>query len=314
MKSSHTYYTGLLFLLPSLAGVLVFVLVPFADVIRRSFTGMPENKWAGIENYITVFQNTAFQMAAGNTVRFLAVCMPLLILSSLAISVFLNNKTSLAQFLKNAYLVPMAIPVASVVILWKVLFHKQGLLNGLLTAAGLSTVDWINSKYAFWVLVFSYVWKNIGYNIVLWVAGLSSIPTSIYEAARVDGAGEWKIFTRITLPNLSKVFNTIVILSLLNSFKVFREAYLVAGNYPDESMYLLQHLFQNWYRELSLDKLSAAAVVVAVVITLLVLPMQKAFYLERKPRTKPALPAAEKKGRKEKGRKKLHIGTKKVRL
>lgn len=285
MKSTRTYYTGILFLLPSLAGVLVFVLLPFADVIRRSFTETPENKWAGIENYITVFQNAAFQMAAGNTVRFLAVCMPLLIVSSLAISIFLNNQTRLGQFLKSAYLVPMAIPVASVVILWKVLFHQQGLLNGLL-AAGSAAVDWMNSKYAFWVLVFSYVWKNIGYNIVLWMAGLSSIPASIYEAARVDGAGEWKIFTRITLPNLSKVFYTIVILSLLNSFKVFREAYLVAGNYPDESMYLLQHLFQNWYRELSLDKLSAAAVVIAVVITLLVLPIQKAFYLERKSKIK----------------------------
>jgi len=280
MKSSRVHYTGILFLLPSLTGVLIFVLLPFADVIRRSFTGMPDHQWAGLDNYINVFQNEAFQLAVGNTLRFLAVCMPLLILSSLAISVYLSGQTRIGQFLKNAYLVPMAIPVASVVILWKVLFHKQGLLSGLLSMIGLAPVDWMNSKYAFWVLVFSYVWKNIGYNIVLWMAGLSSIPTSIYEAARVDGAGEWKLFTRITLPNLFKVFYTIVILSLLNSFKVFREAYLVAGNYPDQSMYLVQHLFQNWYRELSLDKLSAAAVVIALGITMLVLPMQKAFYDE----------------------------------
>jgi len=281
MKSSRVHYTGILFLLPSLTGVLIFVLLPFADVIRRSFTGMPDHQWAGLDNYINVFRNEAFQLAAGNTLRFLAVCMPLLILSSLAISVYLSGQTKIGQFLKNAYLVPMAIPVASVVILWKVLFHKQGLLSGLLSMIGLVPVDWMNSKYAFWVLVFSYVWKNIGYNIVLWMAGLSSIPTSIYEAARVDGAGEWKLFTRITLPNLFKVFYTIIILSLLNSFKVFREAYLVAGNYPDQSMYLVQHLFQNWYRELSLDKLSAAAVVIAVGITMLVLPMQNAFYDER---------------------------------
>ena len=281
MKSSRVHYTGILFLLPSLTGVLIFVLLPFADVIRRSFKGMPDHQWAGLDNYINVFRNEAFQLAAGNTLRFLAVCMPLLILSSLAISVYLSGQTKIGQFLKNAYLVPMAIPVASVVILWKVLFHKQGLLSGLLSMIGLVPVDWMNSKYAFWVLVFSYVWKNIGYNIVLWMAGLSSIPTSIYEAARVDGAGEWKLFTRITLPNLFKVFYTIIILSLLNSFKVFREAYLVAGNYPDQSMYLVQHLFQNWYRELSLDKLSAAAVVIAVGITMLVLPMQNAFYDER---------------------------------
>ena len=82
------------------------------------------------------------------------------------------------------------------------------------------------------------------------------------------------------MPNLTKVTFTIVILAVLNSFKVFREAYLVAGNYPHDSMYLLQHLFQNWYRELSLDKLSAAAVIVAVMITALVLPLQKVFYQE----------------------------------
>lgn len=279
MKLTRQQKTGILFILPSLAGVLVFVMLPFFDVIRRSFTGIG-NQWAGIKNYAAVFGNAAFRLAAVNTLRFLAVCMPLLMLLSLGISVFLNKQTKLGQALKSAYLMPMAIPVASVVIMWKVLFHDQGILNGLLAAVDGTPQKWMDSEASFWILVFSYIWKNIGYNIVLWMAGLSGISESIYEAARVDGAGEWQIFFRITMPNLTKVTFTIVILAVLNSFKVFREAYLVAGNYPHDSMYLLQHLFQNWYRELSLDKLSAAAVIVAVMITALVLPLQKVFYQE----------------------------------
>lgn len=279
MKLTRQQKAGILFILPSLAGVLVFVMLPFSDVIRRSFTGIG-NQWAGIKNYAAVFGNAAFRLASANTLRFLAVCMPLLMLLSLGISVFLNKQTKLGQALKSAYLMPMAIPVASVVIMWKVLFHDQGILNGLLAAVGGTPQKWMDSEASFWILVFSYIWKNIGYNIVLWMAGLSGISESIYEAARVDGAGEWQIFFRITMPNLTKVTFTIVILAVLNSFKVFREAYLVAGNYPHDSMYLLQHLFQNWYRELSLDKLSAAAVIVAVLITALVLPLQKVFYQE----------------------------------
>lgn len=135
----------------------------------------------------------------------------------------------------------------------------------------------MNTGASFSVLVISYIWRNLGYDVILWVAGLSTIPQVLYEAARVDGAGEWKCFTRITLPNLLPSLFTIVVLSLLNAFKVFREAYLVAGDYPQEDMYLLQHLFNNWYRELSMDKMSTAAVVTGIVILVLILVLQKAW-------------------------------------
>lgn len=266
--------TGVLFLLPSLAGVAFFVLIPFADVVRRSFLEAISETWVGFKNYTAVFQNQAFQLAALNTLRFIGICIPLLIILSLLISIFLHRQSRYGYFIKMAYLMPMAIPVASVALLWQILFDKQGILNGLLAKTGGSAVDWMNSGYAFGVLVFSYLWKNVGYNIVLWMAGLSSIPADIYEAAKVDGAGEWKIFWKITLPNLLPVSAVITVLSLLNSFKVFREAYLVAGSYPHESMYLLQHLFNNWYRELSLDKLTAAAVIMALVIALFVIWLQ----------------------------------------
>jgi multiple sugar transport system permease protein len=268
---------GLLFILPSLLGVCIFLLIPFIDVVRRSFTGAVSGAFVGLDNYINIFQTPAFLLAGKNTLRFTAVCIPILLFLSLFIAVFLQKQKRFGRLLKSTFLIPMAIPVASVVLLWRLLFHGNGILNGILGGLGVSGQNWMNTDYAFGILVFSYVWKNLGYDIVLWVAGLSSISPDIYEAARVDGAGEWKCFTKITMPNLLPSLYTISVLSFLNSFKVFREAYLVAGDYPHESMYMMQHLFNNWFRELSLDKMAAGAVINALIIFILITLLQRAW-------------------------------------
>ena len=97
---------------------------------------------------------------------------------------------------------PMALPAVSVALLWRLLFHSQGLANQWMGRFGMEGSDWMNTGKAFWILVASYIWRNLGYDIILWMAGLSGISESIYEAARLDGAGEWQCFLRITLPNL----------------------------------------------------------------------------------------------------------------
>lgn len=277
IKHKKYNYIGILFILPSLVGVCVFILIPFLDVVRRSFLSSVTEKWVGLSNYATIFNNSAFQLAGKNTLRFVGVCIPMLIIFSLIIANFLYKHTKIGQTLKVAFLVPMAIPVASIVLLWRLLFHNHGFLNGFISGFGVEAIDWMNTDYAFGVLVLSYIWKNLGYDIVLWMAGLSGISGDIYEAARVDGAREQRIFFSITLPNLKPTLYTITVLSFLNSFKVFRESYLVAGDYPHESMYLLQNLFNNWYRDLSLDKMAAGAVVVAFVIFILIMLLQKAW-------------------------------------
>lgn len=266
------------FILPSLAGVSIFVLIPFVDVLRRSVVNVTGSRFVFLDNYMAVFKNAAFRLAFSNTLRFMLICIPILMALSLLIAVFLNSGFgALAGYLKSAYLVPMAVPVASVVLIWRLLFHQSGYFSGALHALGLPGQNWMSSGYAFWVLVFSYVWKNLGYNIVLWMAGLTSIPDTLYEAARADGAGPFQCFRFITMPHLLPTLYTITVLAFLNSFKVFREAYLVAGDYPHESMYLLQHLFNNWFRELSLDKMAAAAVVVALMILALILFLQRSW-------------------------------------
>ena len=272
-------WTGLSFLLPGFCGVAVFSFLPFMDVIRSSFVQVASGRFCGLENYRIVLHNRAFLLAVKNTLRFLLVCLPLLLGISLVLA-FLLHAWQMAfhqklRLLKAAYLVPMAIPAASLVLLWKLMFDKHGFVNGILHLCGIHAVDWMNTGAAFFVLVFSYIWKNLGYTMVLWLAGLSSISPDLYEAAEMDGAGRMTQFFKITLPLIRPLIFTIVVLSFLNSFKVFREAYLVAGNYPQEDMYLLQHLFNNWFTDLSVDKMAAGSVLLALVITVFVLLLQK---------------------------------------
>ncbi len=279
ITASRKSFQGFLWILPSFLGVMAFYLLPYADVVRRSFFGAVDNQCKGLENYRTVLENTAFLLAVKNTLRFTLCCIPALILTALLCAVIIY-RSKYGGGIKSAFLIPMALPAVSVALMWRLLFHSQGMVNHWLSRFSASGTDWMNDESAFWILVGSYLWKNLGYDIVLWMAGLSGISENIYEAARVDGAGEWQCFFKITLPNLRSSFYTITVLSFLNSFKVFREAYLVAGDYPHESIYMMQHLFNNWFRSFSFDKMAAAAVLESLVLLLLILLFQRA--LERR--------------------------------
>lgn len=260
----------LAFLLPSFLGVVFFVLLPFLDVFKRSFTTAITGEFVGIQNYVTVYENRAFRLAVGNTLRFTLVCLPLLLVLGLLAALLLTNMKQ-AQLLKSFFLLPMAMPAATIVLIWKMTFSESGFLNRLLSAH----TDYMGTGLAFWVLVFSYVWKNLGYTVVLWLAGILAIPEDYIQAAKVDGAGKVRIFFSIILPQLKGCMYTITVLSFLNSFKVFRESYLVSGAYPHESMYLLQHLFNNWFVYLELDKMAAAAVCIGIVLLGVILFLEK---------------------------------------
>lgn len=270
-------YAAWAFLLPNLLGVLIFTLIPMLRVLLSSFQSAVGGKWVGVQNYLSVLHNSAFQLALRNTARFTVVCVPILVSLSLLLAVWLHGLIRGRGAFMSAYLLPMAVPVASVVLVWKVFFHKNGLINAFLVLLGRSGIDWMDSGAAFWMLVLSYLWKNLGYTMVLWTAGLEGIPANVYEAAQVDGANGLQTFLYVTLPNLRGSAYTIGVLSLLNTFKVFREAWLVAGDYPQESMYLLQHLYNNWFRGLDYDKIAAASVMTSAVVFLLIGLLRRAW-------------------------------------
>lgn len=269
-KQHRSRRAFLAFLLPSFLGVAVFVLVPFIDVFRRSFTTAVTGEFTGLENYRTVFENGPFRLAVYNTLRFTCICLPLLLILGLAAALMLSQLKQV-QLFKSFFLLPMAMPSATIVLVWKMTFSANGFLNRLLE----THVDFMWTEDAFWVLVFSYVWKNLGYTVILWLAGILAIPGDFIEAARVDGAGSFRVFWSVMLPQLKGSMYTITVLSFLNSFKVFRESYLVAGAYPHESMYMLQHLFNNWFTYLDLDKMAAAAVCVGGVLLIVILLLQR---------------------------------------
>lgn len=265
-KKKNKWVLGLLFLTPSLIGVFVFVMIPFADVVRRSFFDAMGNEFVGIVNYKNVFCNEAFQLASRNTIKFIIVCIPLLLGTSLICGLWIDGLKVYQEFFKTTFLFPMAIPVASVVLLWRLFFDRNGFFNEGIKMLGLSPVDWMNSEKAFGILVFTYLWKNVGYDMILWLAGLDAIPKERYEAASVDGAGKLQTFYYVTLPGLHSSVFVVGILSLVNCFKVFREAYLIAGDYPHESIYMMQHLFNNWFVSLDVQKMTAASVMMAIVM------------------------------------------------
>lgn len=257
------------FVIPSLIGVFIFVLIPFCDVIRRSFTNVSGEIFTGLDNYKMLVENKAFLLAMKNTGRFIAVCVPLLLIISLVLANFIFFGRH--NFLRKICLLPMAVPIASLVFMWQVLFHKYGLLNSWLHIE----VDWLHSSNAYWILIFSFLWKNMGYYVVLWIAGLQGIPKSLYEAASVDGAGTIRKFYYITMPGLAPMASMTIVLALTGSFKSYREAYLLAGEYPDKSIYMVQHLFQNWFREMSLEKMTASAVILVCIFAVAVYPFRK---------------------------------------
>ncbi len=269
------------FLAPSMLGVLVFVLLPFLNVFGRSFQTVVTSRFVGFDNYRTIFANQAFRLAVKNTFRFTLVCIPLLVVIGLMIALPVSRMKS-AGVIKSLYLFPLAMPTATIVIVWKMVFYRQGFFNLLLTRLGEWSglwgevrTDYLGTGASFWVLVFSYIWKNAGYTIVLWLAGILGVPNELQEAARVDGASETQCFFKVVLPNLKGSLYTIVILSFLNSFKIYREAYLVAGSYPEQDIYLLQHLFNNWFVNLDFDKMAAATVCVGGFLFAVIMLLQR---------------------------------------
>ncbi len=252
------------FLAPSLMGVVVFMGLPFGDVMRRSFLDAVGRAFVGVENYKIVWGNGAFRLAAGNMLRFLVIAVPVLFVVSLVLSLLVFQVGR--GIFKTSLVLPMVIPAAAMVLVWKILLCRDGVLNQILSGiTGRAwDVDWVNGDTAFWVLMITYVWKNAGYDMLLWLAGLGGISESLYDAARVDGAGGWAQLRYITLPCLQGTMGLVIVLSVVNSFRVYREAYLLAGSYPDQRIYMIPHLFGHWFLTLDVQKMcTAAAILVA---------------------------------------------------
>ncbi len=269
--SQHEKIASWAFISPSLIGVMIFFILPFIVVIFYSLIDNPVNKeFVFLDNFINVFKNTAFRTAAKNTALFSAIAVPLAVVLSLLLAMLLDSDIPFLSQFRTAFLAPMMVPVASVVLIWQVIFHFNGALNIIVEQFGFDKIDWIKSEYNRIVVVVLFLWKNLGYNMILFLAAINNIPKDLLEVSTIEGAGAFKQFIYIKLRYLSPTILFVTILSLINSFKVFREVYLLAGSYPYDGIYFLQHFMNNTFESLDLQKLSAAAIIMAAVMIVII--------------------------------------------
>ena len=257
---------GIAFAAIPVLGFFTFYLVPFIIMIVRTFS-------EGFTTYAKVLGSEAFRLAAGNSLKFILVGVPLLMLISLGVALLLNQKFLKSDFYRAVYVLPLVLPSATVVLVFQIFFEKGGIINYLFELSGAQTIDFLGSGNAFWVLLLLYIWKNMGYAIILILGGLTQIPGEYYEAARIDGAGLFYQLRKITLPFMTPTFFFVMIISIVGTFKSYREAFILGGSHPDDSIYMLQHFMNNNFANLNYPRLSVAAVMTFAVIFVFVLFM-----------------------------------------
>ncbi len=282
------------FLLPSLIGVLIFFVLPFVIVIAYSLVDNPISlNFVFLDNYKALLANDAFKLAAFNTFIFFIISVPLVIIIPLLLAMYFTNnvggkiefdrqtgeKKPKKSWLKIFFLSPMMVPIASTILIWNIIFYQNGGINEFLSIFGIKSIEWMKSDYGRFVIVLLFLWKNIGYNMILFIAGLSNVPKELLEAASIDGASNMQKFTNIKLRYLSPTLLFVSIISVINSFKIFREIYLLTGNYPYEALYSLQHFMNNTFNSLDYQKLSAAAIITAIVVMIIVKILFKFEYI-----------------------------------
>lgn len=263
--------SGVLLIAPSLTGLSLFYLIPLVFVVYYSLIDHPAGgHFVGPANYLKLLHNPVFMQAGLNTLIFTVVSVPSIMVLSLSLALLLNRQLPGRDYYRAAFILPLVVPVASVVLVWQVVFDFHGSLNALAAWLGFNPVNWMNTSWARVIVILFYLWKNAGYNMIIFLAALQNIPRELYEAAYIDGAGAGQRLLNVTLVHLVPTAFFVFIISIINSFKVFREVYLISGNYPHQSIYMLQHYMNNMFLALDYQKLSTAAMMTALVIAAVV--------------------------------------------
>ncbi len=234
---------GWAFVAPALALIGLFFFVPVLAGLFLSFTdfdvyaiGRPDTaRFMGLENYRQVLANPLFWQALGNTFLFVILGGPLSVITSLVAALLVSAKrVRYPGLFRSIFFMPVVTTLVAVAIVWRYLYHPQyGLLNWALGAVGIHPVDWLGDPHwAMFAIILMAVWKNFGYNMLIFIAGLQSIPEDLYEAAHLDGAGGWARFRHVTLPSLAPTFLFVGVMTMLGNFQLFAEPYVMTQGGP----------------------------------------------------------------------------------
>lgn len=281
---------GWFFVLPALALIGVFFFLPVAGSLLLSLTdfdiyaiaALANARFVGLRNYAALFDNPVFWSAVRNTFYFALVGGPLTVATALAAALLVNAR--LVRFkglFRTIYFVPFVTTLVAVAIVWRYLYHPQyGLLNYALGRVGIGPIDWLGDpRWAMPAIILLAVWKNFGYNMLIFIAGLQNIPADLYEAAELDGAGPLQRFRHVTLPQLAPTFLFVGVITMIGYFQLFAEPYVMTGGGPlraTTSLVLL--MYEEGFRWWRMGAAAAVAFILFLIIlawTLLQFRLQK---------------------------------------
>lgn len=261
------------FIAPAMLMIGLFFVVPVLVGLGLSLTdfdiyalGRPDTaRFVGLKNYLDLFEHPVFQVAVRNTLYFAFVGAPLSVLVSLAAALLLQSKAlHFRGLFRTIYFAPVVTTLVAVAIVWRYLYHpRHGLLNHGLGLIGLEPVDWLGDPaWSMPAIIVMAVWKNFGYNMLIFTAGLQTIPEEQYDAASIDGAGFWQQFRHVTLPGLGPVFLFVAVTTMIGYFQLFAEPYVMTQGGPLRSTTsLVLFMYEEGFRWWRMGTASAVALV-----------------------------------------------------
>ncbi len=279
MNERKTYALAV-FLGPALAAIGLFFFVPVLAALVLSFTdfdiyalgNFAVARFVGFRNYLQIIEDPLFWKALKNTLYFLLVGGPLSIVVSLGAALLLNAKlVRWKPLFRFVYFAPVVTTLVAVAVVWRFIYHPRfGLLNYALGLAGINPVDWLGDpNWAMPAMILLAVWKNFGYNMIIFIAGLQNIPTSLYEAASIDGAGSWQRFRSVTLPLLAPTTAFITVITMIGYFQFFAEPYVMTQGGPlNSTLSIVLLMYQQGFRWWSMGYAAAIAFVLFLLILL----------------------------------------------
>ena len=271
------------FVAPALAALGLFFFVPVIAALMLSFTDfdlyaladLSNLRFVGLDNYIMLLKTPLFWKALGNTLEFVVIGVPLSMALSLGAALLVNSKLGrFKDFFRTIYFAPVVTTLVAVAVIWRYLLHTQyGLVNWMLGGAGIGPVDWLGDpRWAMPAIVIFAVWKNFGYNMIILLAGLQTIPEELYEAATIDGAGRWGQFRHVTLPALAPVMLVVSILTMAGYFQLFAEPYVMTQGGPVEStVSVLYFMYEQGFKWWNLGFATAVAFILFLILFALTL-------------------------------------------
>jgi multiple sugar transport system permease protein len=266
------------FVAPALLVIAVFFFLPIIAAFLISLTDfdiyaladLANLRFVGVGNYLKLLQNPLFWQALGNTLYFVGAGVPLSIAASLGAALLLHSRLArFKPFFRTALFAPVVTTLVAVAVIWRYLFNtRYGLLNYALGGLGIVPIDWLGDPHwAMPAVILFAVWKNFGYNMIILLAGLQSIPEELYEAARIDGASVWRQFASVTLPMLSPVVMLVGILTIAGYFQLFAEPYVMTQGGPLQStVSVLYFMYEEGFKWWNLGSASAVAFVLFLLI------------------------------------------------